>query len=174
MDEEALKQHIRDIPDFPEPGVVFKDITPLLAHADTFRSLVLHLAEHYADAGIDKVAGVEARGFIFAAPLATALGAGFVPIRKAGKLPHDVESEDYELEYGSEVLEIHRDAVDPGEVVLIVDDVIATGGTAGASIRLIRRLGGAVAGVAAVVELDFLGGRAKLPEGIDLFTLVHY
>jgi adenine phosphoribosyltransferase len=174
MDEASLKQHIRDIPDFPEPGVVFKDITPLLAHADTFRALVLHLAEHYADAGIDKVAGVEARGFIFAAPLATTLGAGFVPIRKAGKLPHDVESEGYELEYGSEVLEIHQDAVDPGEVVLIVDDVIATGGTAAASIRLIRRLGGEVAGVAALVELDFLGGRAKLPEGVDLFTLVHY
>lgn len=174
MDEAALKEHIRDIPDFPEPGVVFKDITPLLAHADTFRALVLHLADHYAEAGISKVAGIEARGFIFAAPLATALGAGFVPIRKEGKLPHEVEKEDYELEYGSDLLEVHKDAVEPGEVVLIVDDVIATGGTAAASIRLMERLGARVAGVAALVELDFLDGRSRIPEHVDLFTLVHY
>jgi adenine phosphoribosyltransferase len=174
MDEAALKEHIRDIPDFPEPGVVFKDITPLLAHADTFRALVLHLADHYANAGISKVAGIEARGFIFAAPLATALGAGFIPIRKAGKLPHEVERENYELEYGTDLLEVHKDAVEPGEVVLLVDDVIATGGTAAASIRLLERLGAEVAGVTAVVELDFLGGRSRLPDGIDLFTLVHY
>lgn len=174
MDEAALKELIRDIPDFPEPGVIFKDITPLLAHADTFRSVVLHLADHYADAGITKVAGIEARGFIFAAPVATQLAAGFIPIRKAGKLPHDVESEDYALEYGTDLLEIHKDAVGPGDVVLIVDDVIATGGTAVASISLIERLGADVAGVTAVVELDFLGGRARLPEGIDLLTLVNY
>lgn len=174
MEEAALKQYIRDIPDFPEPGVVFKDITPLLAHADIFRSLVLHMADRYADAGVSKVAGIEARGFIFAAPLATALAAGFVPIRKAGKLPHEVEQVDYELEYGSDLLEVHRDAVEAGERVLIVDDVIATGGTAAASIRLMERLGAEVVGVAALVELDFLGGRAKLPAGVDLFTLVHY
>jgi adenine phosphoribosyltransferase len=174
MEEASLKQYIRDIPDFPEPGVVFKDITPLLAHADIFRSLVLHMADRYADSGVSKVAGIEARGFIFAAPLATALGAGFVPIRKAGKLPHEVEQVDYELEYGSDLLEVHRDAVEAGERVLIVDDVIATGGTAAASIRLMERLGAEVVGVAALVELDFLGGRAKLPEGVDLFTLVHY
>jgi adenine phosphoribosyltransferase len=174
VDEAALKDLIRDIPDFPEPGVIFKDITPLLGHADTFRSVVLHLADHYADAGITKVAGIEARGFIFAAPVAAQLGAGFVPIRKAGKLPHDVESEDYALEYGTDLLEIHKDAAGPGDVVLIVDDVVATGGTLAASITLIERLDAGVAGVAAVVELDFLGGRAKLPQGIDLLTLIHY
>ncbi len=174
MDEEALKQHIRDIPDFPEPGIVFKDITPLLANADVFRAVVLHLSDHYAESGVTQVAGVEARGFIFAAPIATHLGAGFVPIRKPGKLPHQVESQEYELEYGTDLLEIHKDAVGSGDVVLIVDDVIATGGTAAASINLVQRLGAAVAGMAAVVELDFLGGRSKIPEGVELLTLVHY
>ena len=174
MDEQTLKQHIRDIPDFPEPGIVFKDITPLLGNADVFRAVVLHLTDRYADAGITKVAGVEARGFIFAAPIATHLGAGFVPIRKPGRLPHQVESQDYELEYGTDLLEIHQDAVDSSDVVLIVDDVIATGGTAAASISLVERLGATVAGMAAVVELDFLSGRSKIPEGIDLLTLVHY
>jgi len=174
MDEQTLKQHIRDIPDFPEPGIVFKDITPLLGNADVFRAVVLHLTDRYADAGITKVAGVEARGFIFAAPIATHLGAGFVPIRKPGRLPHQVESQHYELEYGTDLLEIHQDAVDSSDVVLIVDDVIATGGTAAASISLVERLGATVAGMAAVVELDFLGGRSKIPEGVDLLTLVHY
>ena len=174
MDEEALKQHIRDIPDFPEPGIVFKDITPLLADAEVFRAVVLHLTDRYAEAGVTKVAGVEARGFIFAAPIATHLGAGFVPIRKAGKLPHDVETEDYELEYGTDLLEIHKDAVSSTDVVLIVDDVIATGGTAAASINLVQRLGGVVAGMAAVVELDVLDGRSRIPEDVDLLTLVHY
>jgi adenine phosphoribosyltransferase len=174
MDEDALKQHIRDIQDFPEPGIVFKDITPLLANADVFRSVVLHLSDHYAEAGVTKVAGVEARGFIFAAPIATHLGAGFVPIRKAGKLPHDVETEDYALEYGTDLLEIHKDAVENHDVVLVVDDVIATGGTAAASINLVERLGADVAGLAAVVELDFLDGRSKIPDRIDLLTLVHY
>ncbi len=174
MDEQTLKQHIRDIPDFPEPGIVFKDITPLLGNAEVFRAVVLHLTDRYADAGITKVAGVEARGFIFAAPIATHLGAGFVPIRKPGRLPHQVESQHYELEYGTDLLEIHQDAVDSSDVVLIVDDVIATGGTAAASISLVERLGATVAGMAAVVELDFLSGRSKIPEGIDLLTLVHY
>jgi len=174
MDEEALKQHIRDVPDFPEPGIVFKDITPLLGNAEVFRAVVLHLTDRYAEAGVTKVAGVEARGFIFAAPIATHLGAGFVPIRKQGKLPHEIESQDYELEYGTDLLEIHKDAVGPSDVVLIVDDVIATGGTAGASIALVERLGAEVAGMAAVVELDFLGGRSKIPDHVDLLTLVHY
>jgi adenine phosphoribosyltransferase len=153
---------------------VFKDITPLLADSNTFRAVVLHLADHYAEAGVTKVAGVEARGFIFAAPVAIQLGAGFVPIRKAGKLPHLVESQDYELEYGTDLLEIHKDAVGSSDVVLIVDDVIATGGTAAASVKLVHRLGAAVAGLAAVIELDFLDGRSKIPEGVDLLTLVHY
>ena len=173
MNEAELKQHIRDIPDFPQPGVIFKDITPLLAHEGAFRDVVGAMAERYADAGVTQVAGIEARGFIFAAPLAYALGAGFVPVRKAGKLPHEVEQEDYELEYGSDLLEVHRDAVHAGDRVLIVDDVLATGGTAAAVGRLMRRFDAEVIGMAVLVELLFLGGRAKLP-GIDLFSLVRY
>ena len=174
MDEAALKQLIRDIPDFPEPGVVFKDITPLLADFESFRDVVARIVDHFANAGITKVAGIEARGFIFATPVALSLDAGFVPVRKPGKLPHEVEVEDYELEYGSDLLEIHKDAVGPSDVVLIVDDVMATGGTAAATIRLVERLGAAVGGLAIVVELDFLGGRSKIPEEHDLLTLVHY
>jgi adenine phosphoribosyltransferase len=173
MNEAELKQHIRDIPDFPQPGVIFKDITPLLAHEGAFRDVVGAMADRYADAGVTQVAGIEARGFIFAAPLAYALGAGFVPVRKAGKLPHEVEQEDYELEYGSDLLEVHRDAVHAGDRVLIVDDVLATGGTAAAVGRLMRRFDAEVIGMAVLVELLFLGGRAKLP-GIDLFSLVRY
>ena len=174
MAEAILKKHIRDIPDFPQPGVIFKDITPLLADTDAFRAVVLKLADHFADAGVTKVAGIEARGFIFAAPVAFCLGAGFVPIRKPGKLPHEVEREDYELEYGTDLLEVHRDAVHEGDRVLMVDDVIATGGTAAASIRLMRRLGAQIAGLAALVELDFLDGRSQIPDDVDLLTLVHY
>jgi len=174
MDEEILKQHIRDIPDFPKPGVVFKDITPLLSHSVAFRAVVLQMADAYADAGITKVAGIEARGFIFAAPIAFVLGAGFVPIRKEGKLPHDVEGEDYELEYGTDLLEVHRDAVAAGDRVLIVDDVLATGGTAAAAVRLMMKLEAEVAGLAVVVELDFLGGRSKLADDLRLLTLIHY
>ena len=174
MDEAALKSLIRDIPDFPEPGIVFKDITPLLADPDAFRGVVDSIADHFAGAGVTKVAGIEARGFIFATPVAIQLDAGFVPVRKPGKLPHDVEAEDYELEYGSDLLEIHRDAVGTGDVVLIVDDVIATGGTAAATIRLVERLGASVAGLAIPVELDFLGGRDKIPDNHDVLTFVHY
>src|SRR3982751_811896 len=162
-DASWLKEHIRDIPDFPKPGVVFKDITPLLADVDAFRFAVDAIADHFAGSEVDKVLGVEARGFITAAPVAYRFGAGFVPVRKAGKLPHEIEAEEYALEYGTDLLEIHRDAVQPGERVLIVDDVLATGGTAAATGRLVERLGGVVAGFSFLIELAFLGGRAKLP-----------
>src|SRR5207248_5462831 len=161
-DASWLKDHIRDIPDFPKPGVVFKDITPLLADVDAFRFAVDAIADHFAGNEVHKVIGVEARGFIIAAPVAYRFGAGFIPIRKAGKLPWEIEREEYELEYGTDLLEIHRDAVAPGERVLIVDDVIATGGTAAATARLAERLGGVVLGFAFVIELGFLEGRKKL------------
>src|SRR4051812_26493060 len=157
-----LRSRIRDIPDFPKPGVGFKDITPLLSHADSFRLAVDSLAELFADRGVDQVLGIEARGFILAAPVAHRLGAGFVPVRKAGKLPWEVEKEEYVLEYGTDLLEIHKDAVGPGQRALIIDDVMATGGTAVATIRLVEKLGAVVAGLGFVIELGFLGGRAKL------------
>jgi adenine phosphoribosyltransferase len=161
---DALKAHIRDIPDFPRAGVVFKDITPLLAHADAFRTTIDALVEAHVGAGIDLVLGIEARGFMFAAPAADRLGAGFVPVRKAGKLPWELEREEYELEYGTDLLEIHRDAIGPGQRVLVVDDVLATGGTAAATVRLVERLGGEVAGLEFVIELGFLSGRTKLAD----------
>src|SRR2546423_10268634 len=168
-----LKEHIRDIPDFPRPGVVFKDITPLLADVDAFRFTVDAIADHFAGQTIDKVLGIEARGFIAAAPVAYRFGAGFVPVRKAGKLPYQVEKEEYVLEYGTDLLEIHQDAIRPGEQVLIVDDVMATGGTAAATVRLVEKLGGTVAGLAVLIELEFLSGRARL-EGRDIFSLIAY
>jgi adenine phosphoribosyltransferase len=172
-DASWLKDHIRDIPDFPKPGVVFKDITPLLADVDAFRFAVDAVADHFAGSEVHKVLGVEARGFIIAAPIAYRFGAGFVPVRKAGKLPWDIEREEYELEYGSGLLEIHRDAVHPGENVLIVDDVLATGGTASATVRLVEQLGATVLGLGFVIELAFLHGRDKL-EGRDLASLLVY
>ena len=168
-----LKDHIRDIADFPRAGVVFKDITPLLADVDAFRFAVDAIADHFAGQTVDKVLGVEARGFIIAAPVAYRFGAGFVPVRKAGKLPWQVEKEEYVLEYGTDLLEIHQDAVDPGERVLVVDDVLATGGTAAASVRLVERLGGEIVGLGFVIELAFLGGRNKLP-GCDALSLITY
>ena len=168
-----LKEHIRDIPDFPQPGVVFKDITPLLGSSESFRAVVDLICEPFAGAAIDKVLGVEARGFILAAPVAYRFAAGFVPVRKAGKLPWDIEKEEYELEYGTDVLEIHRDAIHPGERALIVDDVLATGGTAAATIRLVERLGGIVAGLSFAIELAFLGGRGTLGE-YNIQALLRY
>jgi adenine phosphoribosyltransferase len=172
-DASWLKDHIRDIPDFPKPGVVFKDITPLLADVDAFRFAVDAVADHFAGSEVHKVLGVEARGFIIAAPVAYRFGAGFVPVRKAGKLPHEIEREEYELEYGTDLLEIHRDAVSPGENVLIVDDVLATGGTASATVRLAERLGATVLGLGFVIELAFLHGRDKIA-GHDLVSLLVY
>jgi adenine phosphoribosyltransferase len=163
-----IKSHIRDIPDYPQPGVVFKDITPLLADAPAFSAVVDGLA---ADHGrVDKVAGIEARGFILAAPVALRLDAGFVPVRKKGKLPAATYSQDYELEYGRATLEVHQDAFAPGERVLIVDDVLATGGTARATANLVEMAGATVAGIAMLIELSFLNGREKLP-GLDLRSL---
>ncbi len=159
-----LASYIRDIPDFPQQGVVFKDITPLLGDAGAFAAAIDGLAAPFASDGIQKVLGTEARGFIFAAPVACRLEAGFVPVRKAGKLPWEIEREEYELEYGTDLLEIHRDAVRPGERVLIVDDVLATGGTAAATARLVETLGGIVVGYGFLIELAFLGGREPLDD----------
>jgi len=175
-----LKEYVRDIPDFPNPGVVFKDITPLLADPKAFSAVVDGIAEaagrervDRGSAAVDKVLGIEARGFIVAAPVAYRFGAGFVPVRKAGKLPWEIEKTEYELEYGTDLLEIHRDAIQPGERVLIVDDVLATGGTAAATVRLVEQLGGTVAGLGFIIELGFLGGRSKL-EGHDVVALIGY
>jgi adenine phosphoribosyltransferase len=168
-----LKDLIRDIPDFPRPGVVFKDLTPLLADAAGLAECVDALSRAFQDRPVDKVLGVEARGFIIAAPVAVRLGAGFVPVRKAAKLPWLVHSEAYELEYGADYLEIHQDALSEGENALIVDDVLATGGTASAAVSLVRRLGAKPAGFGCIVELAFLGGRGKLI-GLDTVSLLRY
>lgn len=169
-----LRAYIRDIPDFPQPGIMFKDISPVLADADALDAAVDALAAPFVGNGVTKVAGIEARGFIFGVPVARRLDVGFVPIRKPGKLPYHVEREEYALEYGTDVLEIHRDAVSAGDRVVIIDDVLATGGTAAAAIRLVQRLGADVLGVAVLVELGFLGGRTKIPEDVPLTTLVVY
>jgi len=170
---DALKKMIREIPDHPKPGILFYDITTLLRDKNGFRSLVDLLCQHYEGRKVDVVAGIEARGFIFGPALAYRLGAGFVPIRKPKKLPWKTAQVTYQLEYGSDSLEIHSDAIKPGESVLISDDLLATGGTAAAAAQLIRQLGGTVAGAAFAVELTFLSGRAKLP-GIDVFSLLQY
>jgi adenine phosphoribosyltransferase len=173
--DRALRSLIRDVPDFPEPGVTFKDITPLLADHDAFTAAVDALADAgRADDGtpvVDKVVGMEARGFILAAPVALALGAGFVPVRKAGKLPNATHSASYSLEYGEATLEIHQDAVAAGDRVLLVDDVLATGGTVAATMKLVEAAGGTVAGVAVLLELDFLGGREAIGERARLHSL---
>ncbi len=173
-DVEALVlERVRTVADYPKPGVQFKDITPLLADAGAFAAVVeAFAAPHRADgAGVDVVVGIEARGFILAAPVALALGAGFVPVRKRGKLPHTTHAASYDLEYGTAEIEVHTDAVRPGQRVLVLDDVLATGGTAAAAVDLVERLGGEVAGVAVLMELTFLEGRARLP-GRDVRALV--
>ncbi|PWH13259.1 MAG: adenine phosphoribosyltransferase [Ardenticatenia bacterium] len=168
-----LASLIRDVPDFPVPGILFKDITTLLRNAAALREVVTLLAERYANAQVDIVAAIESRGFIFGAPLAVQLGAGFVPVRKPGKLPAQAISESYTLEYGTNTLEMHVDAIQPGQRVLVVDDLLATGGSARAAVNLVERLGGKVVGLAFVVELDFLNGRQKLT-GYPVHSLVHY
>ena len=157
-----ITTRVRDIPDYPQRGVVFKDITPLLADGPAFRAVVGALAESYGP--VDKVAGIEARGFILAAPVACRLGAGFVPIRKKGKLPGPTFAQDYELEYGTATLEVLTDAFEPSDRVLVIDDVLATGGTARATADLVQRAGAQLAGFAVLLELSFLNGRAKLPD----------
>jgi len=168
-----LRKLIRDVPDFPKPGIVFKDITTLLKDPEALRYAFDKLTERYRGERIDIVFGIEARGFILGAPLAYQLGAGFAPVRKPGKLPAETVSETYELEYGSDRLEVHRDAVEPGRSVLIVDDLLATGGTARATANLVRRMGAEIVGLAFLVELEFLKGREKL-EGLNVFSLVKY
>lgn len=153
---------VRDIPDFPEQGVTFRDITPLLGDADGFKKSINELVGRFQGTTVDRVLGMEARGFIIAAPIAVQLGAGFIPVRKAGKLPWAVVREEYQLEYGSDKLEIHRDAIHPGERILVIDDVLATGGTAQATCRLVEELGGKVVGLGFLIELEALGGRARL------------
>jgi len=173
MNCEPLKKLIREVPDFPKKGILFYDITTLLKDKKGFAMLIDALAEHYIGKEIDLILGMEARCFIFGPALAYRLNAGFVPVRKPGKLPAETARLEYELEYGSNVLEIHKDAIQKGQRVLIVDDLLATGGTAAATVGLAKSLGGQVAGLAFVVELDFLKGREKL-QGLDVFSLLHY
>ena len=168
-----LRAKIREIPDFPKPGILFYDITTLLKDADAFREVIDRMAEMVKDERIDLVVGMESRGFIFAAPLADRLGAGFVPVRKLGKLPAETLEVEYDLEYGTATLEIHRDAIKAGQRVLIVDDLLATGGTVLGTIELVSRLGGEIAGLSFMVELTALEGRAKLGE-FAIHTLLAY
>lgn len=168
-----LKKLIREIPDHPKPGILFYDLTTLLQDRNGFHVLIEKLSEHYAGKHIEVVVGIEARGFIFAPALAYRLGTGFVPIRKPKKLPWKTVQVSYQLEYGTDALEIHQDAIKRGERVLVCDDLLATGGTAAAAVQLVRQLGGEVAGAGFAVELSFLNGRAKLP-GLDVFSLIQY
>lgn len=168
-----LKSLIREVPDFPKPGINFYDITTLLKDPRGWRAVIDALRKQYESTPIDVVVGIEARGFFFAPAIAYALGAGFVPVRKPGKLPAATARVEYALEYGTDSLEVHRDAIQPGQRVLILDDVLATGGTAAAVAKLVEDLGGTVVGLGFVIELDFLNGRQKLA-GRELFSLIHY
>jgi adenine phosphoribosyltransferase len=166
-----LKQYIKDVPDYPKPGVVFKDITPLLGDKEAFRFAVDSLAEKFS--GIDIVVGIDARGFLLAAPVAYRLGAGLAIVRKPGKLPRQTIREDYTLEYASNTLEMHTDAILPGQNVLIVDDVLATGGTMEATCKMVKKLGGNIVGIGFLIELSFLSGKDKLRE-FEIFSLIKY
>jgi adenine phosphoribosyltransferase len=168
-----LKAFVRSIPDYPQPGILFRDITPLLQHGPALRFVIETLASRYRGAHIDQIIGIESRGFIFGTPLAYLLGTGFVPVRKKGKLPADTIEQEYALEYGTAVLEIHTDAIRPGQRVLIVDDLLATGGTTEGTVRLVERLGGEVVSLAFLIELAGLNGRARLP-GRDVFALLSF
>ena len=168
-----LAQHIRDIPDFPKPGILFKDITPLLANPAAFQEAIRRMVEHYRGRSIDAIAAAEARGFLFAAPLALLMNKPLVPLRKPGKLPHRTHKLQYDLEYGSAELHVHIDGFDPGANVLLVDDLLATGGTLAAAAQLIQRAGAKVAGCTVLVELMFLKGREKLAPH-EVFALVQY
>jgi adenine phosphoribosyltransferase len=173
MNSDQLKKLIREVPDFPKKGILFYDITTLLKDKTGFAQLIDLFSEHYIGKQIDLILGMEARGFIFGPALAYRLNAGFVPVRKPGKLPAATVKCEYELEYGSNCLEVHKDAIEEGQRVLIVDDLLATGGTAEATARLVKSLGGEIAGLAFVVELDFLNGREKL-KPYNVFSLLHY
>ncbi|MBI5416826.1 adenine phosphoribosyltransferase [Candidatus Poribacteria bacterium] len=168
-----LKKYIRDIPDFPKKGIIFKDITTLLMNGKAFEYVIDQLANHYKNKKIDLIVGVESRGFIFGATLAYKMGIGFIPIRKPGKLPYKTIKATYSLEYGTDSIEIHEDAIKKAQHVLVVDDLLATGGTAGAMVDLVKKLGGEIAGVTFVIELTFLNGKDKL-KGQDIFSLIKY
>ena len=169
----SIADRIRDIPDFPKKGIVFKDITPVLSDIETLRISIKEMAAPYMDLNIDVVVGIESRGFIFGAPIADILGSSFVPVRKPGKLPWKTESVSYELEYGEDSLEIHTDAIEPHQNVLIIDDLLATGGTAEATCRLVSKLKGNIVGLAVLVELEFLEGRKRLKQ-YNVHSLVKY
>lgn len=173
---ELVKACIRDIPDFPKPGIIFKDITTAIKDPIAFKRMVDFITEEFKDAGIDYVAGIESRGFIFGAPVAYNLGAGLVVVRKPGKLPAEVEQVEYELEYGTDCVEIHKDAIEPGKKVLLIDDLLATGGTAAAAYNLIEKIGGVPVGIAFAIELTFLNGRERFPDNKDvkLISMVKY
>jgi adenine phosphoribosyltransferase len=171
---EWLKGTIRDIPDFPKPGIVFKDMTTLLRNREAFAYTIDVLSEKFASLKPKYIVGIEARGFVLGAAIAHKLNVGFVPIRKPGKLPHKTEKAVYELEYGSDCVEIHVDAVDKGDKVILIDDLLATGGTAEAASRLLRKIGAEVVGIGFIVELSFLKGRQKLPTGIEIFSILQY
>lgn len=175
--ETLLRSRITDVPDFPEPGVMFKDISPVLADHVAFAAVVDAVVSHYGRGTVDKVAGIEARGFLLGAPVAYHFGAGFVPVRKKGKLPRSTFGESYDLEYGAAEIEVHRDAFAPGERVLVVDDVLATGGTAVAALALVEQAGAVPVGLSVLLELTFLGGRARLATaapGLELHALLTY
>lgn len=168
-----LKEWVRDVPDFPKKGIIFKDITTLLKNPSALRNTIDRMAERYRGTHIDQIIGIESRGFIFGTALAYQLGTGFIPVRKPGKLPAPTERVTYDLEYGTDSLEIHRDAIQPGQKILIVDDLLATGGTASAVAKLVERLQGEVTGLGFVIELKFLNGRDRL-KGYDIHTLIQY
>lgn len=175
MSCDLIKSAVKTVPDYPKPGIMFRDITSILSQPDIFKATIERLVEHYKDEGFDKVVGTEARGFLFGAPLALALGIGFVPVRKPGKLPREVISEAYELEYGMDQLEIHKEDILPGEKILMIDDLLATGGTILATARLIRRLGGEAQHAGFVISLPDIGGEKKLTEdGIMTFSICDF
>jgi len=171
MDLKTLDSIIRDVPDFPKPGIVFKDITPLLANAEAFKATIDLMVARYQGSDLTKIVGVESRGFVFGAALAHALNLGLVLVRKPGKLPADTYSVSYALEYGTDTLEVHKDSFEPNDKVLVVDDLLATGGTAAATARLVERIGAQLVGFAFLMELSLLDGRAKLPAGVPIHTL---
>ncbi len=172
MDE--LKRIIREVPDYPKPGILFYDITTLLKDAEAFRRVIDLLTERYRDKGINKILGIDSRGFIFAPCVAYNLDAGFIPVRKKGKLPAETISADYDLEYGSNTIEIHKDSLEPGDRVVIIDDLIATGGTAAAAAKLVSELGAELVEMAFMVELSGLKGRERLPAGTEVFSILKY
>ncbi|WP_130834259.1 adenine phosphoribosyltransferase [[Erwinia] mediterraneensis] len=172
---ELIKNSIKSIPDYPKPGILFRDVTSLLEDPQAYAATIALLVDRYRDKGITKVVGTEARGFLFGAPVALGLGVGFVPVRKPGKLPRETFSEAYELEYGTDQLELHKDAIQPGDVVLVVDDLLATGGTIEATVKLIRRAGGSVKDAAFVINLFDLSGETRLKaQGIECYSLVNF